>query len=334
MSERRLLPRGVVVGIALLVVVILIGCVGFLLQGLSPIDALYTTVSAVTTVGYTPSHPLSQTGELFATVLILAGVGTGIYVLGSVTEFLVEGGLRGNWRRRRILRTMDALSDHFIICGFGRVGQQVATQLQGTGVPFVIVDGNPVTIRVAEARGLLYLEGDATVDGVLERVGVRRARALLACSDSDVTNVYITLSARALNPNLYVVARAAVAAAEQKLYHAGASRVVSPYAMAGNRMAHLAVQPRAVDYADMALRDDLFQVQIEERMISAGSSLLDRTVGDVRASELDGGHVLAIERDGELLTYVSDEMVIASGDRILVAGTAQQLTHFDATARG
>jgi voltage-gated potassium channel len=332
MNDGRLLPRRVVLGIFLLAAVIVIGCVGFLLEGLSLIDAVYTTVSAVTTVGYSPSHPLSAAGKLFATVLILAGVGTGIYVLGSVTEFLVEGGLHGTWRQRRILRTMEALSDHFIICGFGRVGQRVATQLERAGSPFVIVDANPVTTRVARERELLYLEGDATVDGVLERVGVRRARALLACSDSDVTNVYITLSARALNPRLYVVARASAQAAEQKLYHAGASRVVSPYAMAGNRMAHLAIQPMAADYADMAVRGQSFEVQMEERVVADGSGLCNRTVSDVRAHELAGGHVLAIERAGELQTDIGDQMLIADGDRILVAGTAAQLAHFDATA--
>lgn len=333
MAPRALLPRGLIAGIALLVALIVVGFAGFLLQGLSPVDAIFTTVSAITTVGYTPSHPLTSGDKLFATFLILAGVGTGIYVLGSVTEFLVEGGLRGSWEQRRVARHIESLSGHYIISGFGRVGQQVAAELTENGTEFLVVDDNPATIRVARERGYPYLEGDATNDAVLEAAGVKRAGCLLACADSDVTNVYVTLSARSLNPNLYVVARAATAAAEQKLMNAGADRVVSPYVMAGNRMAHLAVHPLAADYADLLLQGEHVGVQVEERLIEPGSALAGRTVQDVRAHELAGAQVLAIERDGQLITSVSDDREIVVRDRILVAGTPEQIATFDAAGR-
>mgnify|MGYP001223022489 CR=1 FL=1 len=332
MVHQRHLPRGLVVGVALLVLIVVAGIVGFMVEGLAPIDAVLTTVSAVMTVGYSPPRPLSSNAKVFTTVLILAGVGTGVYVLGSLTEYLVEGGLRGNWQQRRMFRRMEQLEDHYIISGFGRVGQRAATQLESSSVPFVVVDTNPAMIAVARDRGLLHYEGDATRKAVLEAVGVKRARGLLACADSDVHNVYVALSARTLNSGLYIVARAADPDAEQNLYNAGASRVVSPYTMAGNRMAHLAVQPLAADYIDVVIHGQNLGVQIEERVVPPDGSLVERTVGDIRKHELAGGHILAVEHNGQLITFVDDDLVIAANDRILVAGTNEQLAHFDATA--
>lgn len=332
MVQQRLVPRGLIVGLVLLIVILLLGTTGFMLVGLSPVDAILTTVSAVTTVGYLPPHPLSTGAKVFATALILAGVGTGLFVLGALTEFLVEGGLHGTWQQRRISRHMEQLRDHYIIAGFGRVGQEVAAQLQSAGTPFVVVDSNPATIAVAQERGLLYRESDGTASSVLKSVGIDRARGLLACADSDVNNVYVTLSARALNPGLYIVARAAGPEAEQNLYNAGASRVVSPYIMAGRRMAHLATQPLAADYIDVVIEGQNLGVQIEERLVQPGSPLVDRTVGQIRAGELAGGHILAVQKDAQLITFVDDDLVITDHDRILVAGTSAQLAHFDATA--
>jgi voltage-gated potassium channel len=332
MVHQRLLPRRLVVGVALLAAIIVVGIVGFMVAGLSAADALLTTVSAVTTVGYASPRALSAGAKLFNTALILAGVGTGVYVLGSLTEFLVEGGIHGNWQHRKGLRRMQELEHHYIISGFGRVGQRVAMQLADSSAPFVIVDTNPDTIAVAHGHGFLCHEGDATRNVVLEVVGVKRARGLLACADSDVNNVYVVLAARALNPDLYIVARAADPDAEQNLYNAGASRVVSPYTMAGNRMAHLAVQPMAADFIDVVIHGQNLGVQIEERVIPPDGPLVDRAVGNIRNRELAGGHVLAVEHDGQLITFVEDDLILSANDRILVAGTSDQLAHFDATA--
>lgn len=332
MRQQRLLPRGLVLGIALLAAIVVVGIAGFMAGGFSPVDALFLTISAVTTVGYSPQHPLSAGEKLFTSILILGGVGTGIYVLGSVTEFLIEGGLHGNWQERRRMKQVQRLKDHFVISGFGRVGQRVATQLINAGLPFVVVDTNPATIAVAQDRGFIYCEGDATRRAVLEEIGIERARGLIACADSDVSNVYVTLSARTLNPNLYIIARAAGLDAEQNLYNAGANRVVSPYTMAGDRMAHLAAQPLAADYVDVVIHGQKLGVQIEERVVSPGTPLVDRTVGDLRKHELAGAHILAVEHDNQLITFVDDDLIIAANDRILVAGTSAQLEHFDSTA--
>ena len=319
-------------GIALLGIIIVVGVAGLMVAGLSAVDALLTTVSAVTTVGYASPRTLSTSAKIFTTALILAGVGTGFYVLGSLTEFLVEGGLHGSWKQRRAVKRMQELEDHYIISGFGRVGQRVATQLTAANAPFVIVDTNLETLAIARGHGFLCHEGDATRNVVLEAVGVKRANGLLACADSDVNNVYVVLAARALNPDLYIVARAADPDAEQNLYNAGASRVVSPYTMAGNRMAHLAVQPMAADFIDVVIHGQNLGVQIEERIIPPGGPLVDRAVGNIRNAELAGGHVLAVEHEGRLITFVEDDLILSANDRILVAGTSEQLAHFDATA--
>lgn len=332
MIHQRLLPPRLLVGVALLFTIIVIGIAGFTLAGLSWVDALLTTVSAVTTVGYASPRALSTGAKVFNTALILAGVSTGVYVLGSLTEFLMEGGLHGSWQQRKVLRRMQELEDHYIISGFGRVGQRAAIQLRDSNAPFIVVDTNPETITVARGQGFLCHEGDATRNVVLEAVGVKRARGLLACADSDVNNVYVVLAARALNPELYIVARAADPDAEQNLYNAGASRVVSPYTMAGNRMAHLAVQPMAADFIDVVIHGQNLGVQIEERVIPPGGPLVDRAVGNIRNRELAGGHVLAVEHEGQLITFVEDDLILSANDRILVAGTSEQLAHFDSTA--
>jgi voltage-gated potassium channel len=323
-------PRGLIIGLALFVAEVAVGIIGFTITGLSLLDAVFTTVSAVTTVGYTPAHPLSDGSKVFVIGLVLCGVATGLYVLGALTEYLIEGGLQGTLERWRIDRRMEELHDHFIIAGFGRVGQRVATQLELASVPFVVVDNNPVVISVARERGLLYLEADATHDQDLEAAGIMRARGLLACADSDVRNVYITLSGRSLNPDLYIVARASDLNAERNLYNAGASRVVSPYTMAGNRMAQLAIQPLAADYIDVVIHGQSVGVRIEERVIPGESPLAGRAVGEIRGRELSGLQILAIDHAGELITHVADALVLRPNDRILVAGTAEQIAQFDA----
>jgi voltage-gated potassium channel len=330
MKPTAILPRGLIAGLAVFVVLLVGGTVGFLVDGFGFVDAIFTTVTAITTVGYAPARPLSSGAKIFVSFLVVIGVGTGIYVLGSLTEYLMEGGLRGSWERRKMSQRISDLHDHFIIAGFGRVGQRVATSLEEAKTDFLVVDSNQQVLPVAHERGLLCLEGDATSDDQLIAAGIMRARALLACADSDVKNVYITLSARSLNPDLYIVARAADVNAERNLYNAGASKVVSPYTMAGNRMAHLAVQPLAADYVEMVISGRNLGVQIEERAILPGSPLTDREVGDVRRRELGGGHVLAVEHDGQLITFVNDDMQLRPNDKILVAGTAEQIARFDA----
>jgi voltage-gated potassium channel len=291
------------------------------LEHLSFVDALLTTVSAISTVGYSPPRPLSLEGKVLAIVLILGGV-TGIALVISVmTEYFMEGQLHGVWERTRVDRAISRLKDHFIIVGFGRVGKEVARQLSGANRPFVIVDTNDQAIEAAREAGYLYWQGDPSSNEVLMHLGVDRAGGLIACADSDVQNVYVTLTARTVNPTLFIVARAAYADAEPKLYNAGANRVVSPYVMAGRQIAQIAVQPRLADHLSFLFDGKQIGVQIVEIRVEDMPDLAGQRIAQLHNSLLHGAFVLAIDRDDERLEHISGEEIIQPHDRLLVVGS-------------
>lgn len=305
---------------------VVVGVVGFmLLEHESLVDAALTTVSAISTVGYSPPRPLHTAGKLLAIVLILGGLVGIALVISTLTEYFVEGHLYGAWERRRVERAIDRLRDHYIICGFGRVGQTVARSLTNVNASFVVLDPNPETIAAARALNYLCLSDDATHDQVLQRVRVLDARALIACADSDTQNVYVTLTARALNPQLLIVARAAFEDARPKLLKAGASHVVSPYIMAGQHMAQLAANPAVADYVDLLFDGSHVGVRIQELRIDGGSPYIGRTIKDLHRTLLQGAFVLSIHRGEERIDDVGPEVLVQPGDRLLVVGSGEEL---------
>lgn len=239
-------------GVATLAALLAFGVVGYMIiEGWSFLDALYMTVISVTTVGYNEVRPLSDGGRVFTIFVILFGVGTALYILTILVQTVVEGELAAAFGVRRMQARIDALSDHYILCGYGRVGDEIATEFNQRNVPFVVVDTDEDAIARSLEAGHLVIEGDATRDDVLKQAGIDRARALMAASDSDAGNTYITLAAKALRPDLYVIARVAQAAGEPRARRAGADRVVSPYTLAGRRMALSALQPLTVEFFDL-----------------------------------------------------------------------------------
>jgi voltage-gated potassium channel len=237
----------------------------------------------------------------------------------------MEGHLYGAWARRRMERSIEQLKDHFIISGFGRVGREVARTLNEAGVPFVILDVNHEALEVARAAGYRFMEEDASHDEVLRAAGVHRARGLIACADSDVNNVYVTLTARALSPTIFIVARAAYQDAEPKLYNAGANRVVSPYIMAGRTMAQMAAEPLLADYLNLLFDGRQFGVRIQELRVRDMPELAGHSVRDLHTSLLKGAFVLAIDRGEERIEHVDPDMVLGDDDRLLVVGSGEQL---------
>jgi len=218
-----------------------------------------------------------------------------------------------------------SLKDHFIIPGFGRVGTGVALTLRDTGFPFVVVDPNPDAVARAAQAGYLYLEADAAHDEVLLEAGIERACGLIACADSDGNNIYVTLTARSLSPNLFIVARAAYADVEPKLYKAGASRVVSPYVMAGRHMAALAARPLVADYLNFLFDGWQIDAQIREVAVDERSPLARKPVRELPNTALAGAFVLALDRNGERIQQVGPDVVVQPGDRLLVVGSGAQL---------
>jgi voltage-gated potassium channel len=314
---RRLAQLGVL--IALLLVG---GTVGFVLaEHVTAWYAFVWTIDTIATVGAVAS-PETTAGQVIKVVLIVLGVGTLFYGLVAMTEFFVAGHVTGLLRTHRRQRVINAHSDHYLICGFGRVGQQVARDMRAAGARFVVIDSNPDSLLVADDGGIPYVEGEASDDAVLREAGIERAHALLACVDSDADNIFITLTARELRPDLTIVARSGRDESEAKLRRAGADRVISPYKSSGSDMARLALHPQVADLVDVAP-----EYRMEEIEVSATCDGIGRALADVSGSAV----IAAVRRqDGELVPQPPGDLVLAAGDTLIASGTADAMDRLDA----
>lgn len=316
--------RRVRVGLVLFGAVLVGGTVGYVALGFPLLDAAYQTVTTVTTVGYREVRPLTTVGKVFTMALILSGVGTALYTFGLLLEVLIEGELRDVFRRRRMEREIERLSGHVIVCGWGRVGREVARFLAGAGERVVVVDRDPD--RLALAATHLQVLGDATDDETLRRAGVARARALVAALDTDADNLFVTVSSRALRPDLVIIARARDESSEAKLLRAGATRVVNPQRIGGGRMAAFARQPHVVDFLDVVMHDGSLEFRLEEVAVPPESPLSGCTLRDAQIRDRTGALVLAIRSpDGTFATNPSPETAIRPGDILIAIGTTAQL---------
>jgi len=311
-------------GPALLAVglVLVYGVIGYILvEKYSFLDALFMTVITITTVGYEEVHPLDDAGKVFSITLIVLGVVGFLYTFGVVVEQLSSGRWQEQRRNRRMDAQLRALRDHVIVCGYGRTGTQVVREVEQAGRTYVVIEMNSAPLEGVRRDDRLCVVGDAANDEVLHRAGIERARALVSAVDSDERNVYIVLTARSLNPTLFIVARSSYPDSVPKLYRAGANRVVSPYTTSGNRMAALALAPAVVDVIDTVLTEG-GGVAIEELVVPNGTAEL--SAGDLRRS---GASLLAVRTvGGSLAVGPDDAQRVSSGDLIVAMGTRQQLT--------
>jgi len=319
MSEwgRLRLALGVLAGI------MLIGTIGYLALGFTLLDAFYQTVTTVTTVGFREVQPLSTAGQVFTIVLILLGVGTALYALGVLIQTLVGGELHDVIGRRRMDRRIAELHDHVIVCGWGRVGRAIGKELGDGDTSLVIVDAE--TQRL-ESSPYPVVVGDATDDDVLRRAGVDRARALVAALDSDAGNLFVTLSARALRPDLFIVARVRVDDSVQKLRRAGADRIVNPQSIGGARMAAFVLQPHVTEFLDVVMHDRDIEFRLEEVTVPANSALAGRTLRGAQIRDRTGALVLALrDEHGEFSTNPSPDVRIGGGQVLIAIGTPDEL---------
>jgi voltage-gated potassium channel len=316
--------RRIQLALLALLAVVAAGSIGYIVLGFGPLDALYQTVTTITTVGFRELHPLSTAGKIFTIVLIIAGVGTALYAFSVVLESLVEGHLRQHVERRKMQRDIARMSGHTIVCGWGRVGRAVAGYLAGQGAAVVVVDVDPQ--RVAEVT-YPALTGDVTDDEVLRKAGIMRAGALVAAINTDAENVYVTLSARSLRPDLIIIARARTEASEPKLLRAGATRVVNPQRIGGQRIAAAALQPNVVEFLDVVMHDGSLEFRLEEVPVRAGSRLAGRTLQQANVGETTGALVLALRgRDGSFLANPPMHTPVGAGYILIAIGTEQQLS--------
>jgi voltage-gated potassium channel len=319
------LRRWATIWFAIVLAVAMVGTLGYVfLLGWSAGDGLYMTAITLTTVGFKEVRDLDGVGRAWTILVALAGVGIIFGTVGIVAETFVAEVVSGRREQRRMAAAVAALREHFILCGYGRVGSTVAAELVHAGVPFVVIDIVPASIEAAVREGYLVVEGDATRDEVLISAGVARARGLITTVDSDANNVYVTLSARTLNSKLFVVARANEEGSEAKLRQAGADRVVSPYTRAGRQIAELATRPRVADFIDYALSHGQLAFSIEELEVAEGGPLAGQTVGDLTAR---GIHPLAIVTHGprQFETNPPADRILVAGDQLIVSGTAEVL---------
>jgi len=306
--------------------IVVFGILGYvLIEKWSLLDAVYMVITTIFTVGFQEVRPLSSAGKIFTMSIIVGGVGSAIYAAGQVVEIIVEGEMTGYRKRRRMDKTIREMKDHYIICGFGRVGHQVAQVFETSRIPFVVIDSKKETFDELEAKGFPILIGDATDDSILTAAGILCAKGLVACSDSDVANVYVTLSARVLNPRLNIVARAAFKDTEKKLIMAGANRVISPYFISGVRMAALATRPVAIDFLDLVTHGGLVDFSLFQVTIGEGSPLHHKSLAEADIRKKSGALVLAIRKaDGSFDLQPNATSRIEMNDVLVVIGTQEQ----------
>lgn len=306
--------------VAAVALVVAIGSVGYVALGWPFGDAIYMTGITLTTVGFREVRELDGLGRAWTILVAIAGVGIIFGSVGLVAQAVLTEAVSGRGQAKRMAQAVAGLRRHLVLCGYGRVGSTVARELAHAGERFVVVDINPASLAVAERDGHLIVVGDATADSVLLEAGIDRARGLITTIDSDANNVYVTLSARALNPDLFIVARANETGSEAKLLHAGADRVVSPYSRAGRQIAELAVRPRVADFIDSALSHGELAFSIEEVEIAPGGPLVGRTVAALRE---DGIFALAIVRgDHDYEPNPASDRILIAGENLIVSGSA------------
>jgi len=335
--EPRVALRRIESALLALAVIAVVGVLGYMVfEGWSFGDALYMTVITLTTVGYKEVRDLDASGQLWTMLLLVTGVGTLFYAAVSSVELVVEGTIQGYFGRRRMERAINKLQGHYILCGYGRVGRQVAREFTRDGVPFVIIEQDPATLDECVEEGYLALLGEASDDEVLYEAGVGRAAGLVAAVDSDADNVFVVLSARKLNPELHIVARASSDESAAKLETAGADRTLSPYAVGGRRLASLATQPLVVDFLDIVTRGEEGLVfRLEEFSVPKDSAIAGQTIGELRIGERSGAMILAVRsEEGRFDTTPSADDRISAGDTLIVLGTREQVARLDRVMRG
>lgn len=330
---RWLRAQGPGFAVALLVSVIVGGTLSLRwTEGWSLWQAFYTTILGITTVDV---PPLSRAGEAVTVVLLLAGVGAALYTFTLLATVVVEGGLPKRLQRRHHQHMLEAIKDHFIICGYGRIGSTVAHRFQRQHVPYVVIERDPERLHAAIDEGSLAVEADASREDVLKRAGIERARGLIAAVGTDAENVYAVLSARVLRPDLFIVGRAETEDATIKLKLAGADRVISPYQIGAVQIAQTALRPAVVDFVELATSTDNLDLAMEQVTVAPRSTLVNRSILDANLRQRFGVIVVGIQRQDRRMEFNPEpDTAILAGDKLVVLGHPDSLKKLETEAAG
>ena len=296
------------------------------LEGMTPFEAFYMTMITISTVGFSEIKPLTDICRFVTVIIIISGLCVLTYTLGQVAQVFIEGELRKLLGRRKLEKNIARLRDHYIICGYGRIGSTIAHELIKQGIPLVVIEQNPQQIEILEAEQILYINMDATEEDALEKAGLRYAKGLVTTVTSDSNNVFISLTAKGLRPDLFILARASDPKNENKLLRAGASRVVCPYLMGGRRMAEILRKPTVVDFIDQTMVDDALGLGMEEAVIAPTSKLVGKNLISSNLRSDFGVIVVAIKKASSRMIFnpLPSEMLDA-GDVIVVIGKKDSL---------
>jgi len=311
---------------------IVLGTTGYLIiEKMSFLNALYLTVATMfLAMSYIDSIHLSSAGKIFSMVFLVLGVVSVFYAVGTIIEFIVEGNIVGIRRKKKMDKKLEEMNDHLVICGFGRVGHQIAKDFERDKTPFVVIDAKPQTAEELEERGVPFVIGDVSSDEVLEKAGIKRAKGLLATADSDTENVYVTLAARVMNPSLNIIARAGSKGTESKLRRAGANSVMAPYYVAGNRMASMALTPVSIEFLDIVTGSDNIEFWMKEFKVEKKSHLADKTLGEANIRQSSGVMILSIKKTtGKFDLSPKADSRMEVGDILIALGTTEQLTSLE-----
>lgn len=332
-GDRGFRLQGPGLAVALLLLVIVFGMMGFhLIEGWGYWRSAYITITGITTVNL---PEMSRGGEMFSVVLLFAGISAALYTFTLVATVVVEGGLPKRLQRRRSDRMLETISDHFIICGYGRIGSIVAHQFLRQHVPFAVIERDGERVQAAMNDGALAVEADASREEVLKRVGIDRARGLVAAVGTDAENVYTVLSARVLRPNLFIIGRAETDDAKLKLKRAGADRVLSPYQIGALQIAQAALRPAVVDFMDLATGANNIELTLEQIPIAAASPLVSRKLVEANLRQRYGVIVVGIQRQDRSMEFNPEpDTTIRDGDKLVVLGRPDSMKKLETEAAG
>lgn len=309
----------------MILLIVSFGTIGYIaIEGWNFLDSIYMTITTLTTVGYREVHDLSFRGRIFTIILIVSGVGTVLYAFTTTAKLVLEGKLQEIFGRKRVEKKIKELTNHYIVCGYGRMGKIICRELSEKVIGFVIIEKNPDIIL--EKKDILILEGDATKDETLKEAGIERAKGLISVLPTDAENLFVVLSARVLNPELFIVARAGEEGSEQKLLRAGADRVVSPYHIGGLRIAHTVLKPAVVDFIEFATKSGNIDLQMEELTVQKDSKLSGLTLDECGIGRELGIIIVAIKKNaGDMKFNPTFRTTINAGDTLIALGEISKL---------
>jgi len=323
--------RNILISVLLLLCIVVFGTSGYMLiEGWNLLDAVYMTAITLTTVGYKEVHEISRIGKIFTIFLIINGVAFFIYIAGSVVQFMLEGRIRIILGRRTLDKKIDRLRNHYIVCGYGRIGRVLCKHLRRTPIDLVVIEKNQELIPAMDEDQVLYVSGDAAVEASLLKAGIQHAKGLVAVLATDADNVFLILTARQLNADLYIIARSSQNESKAKLLAAGADKVESPYDVGAVSMAHRIIRPTVTNFLDLAFARSRKDIQMEEIPVDPSSTLVNATLKDSGIRQQFNLIIISIKKaDDSMLFNPSFDAVIEAGDTVIAVGEEENLQELE-----